>query len=351
MAHKIDMSKGKAGFVAFQKSAWHGLGTIFQKEITVKDALNESGQDFNVVKLPNVHRLPSGIDIVSDSSFFTMREDTNGILGTRLGSDYTVYQNNEALTIVDELLNTGKCKIESAGSIDEGRRVFVCLKLEQGIKVGATDQIFQYLLLVNSHDGTLAITAMFTNVRVVCNNTLSAALAGAKTAHKIRHTRNAQDRVKEAFIIMGILEDSHSRNEAAYNTMKESIISPQSFFDYIGNVFMTEEEITKLRKGEHSREVLSTRKQNIITDVLKFANNGIGQAEARSKDGNLNMWYAYNGITGYLTSKKYTSADDRFNSLMLGDSAAKIKTAGELALAPHKIQTLKATAGGMMNLN
>lgn len=347
MAHKIDFSKGTAGFVAFQKSAWHGLGKVFNQAITVEDALKEAGLDFTVEKHPNIHRLPNGSEITSDSSFYTFRTDVNKVLGDRLGSDYTVYQNNQALGLVDEMLKTGKCAIETAGSIDEGRRVFVCLKLNQNIIVDGNDYVSQYVLLANSHDGSLAITAMPTNVRVVCNNTLGAALAGAKAGHKIRHTLNAQDRVKEAFTIMGLLEGNQKANEAAYNAMKHNVINKNEFFDYIGNIFMTDEEIKKLQKGE--RDVLSTRKKNIIEGVMDFANTGIGQREALG-NGGLNMWYAYNAVTGYLTGKKYNSTDDRFNSLMLGDGAAKVKYAGDLAIAPHKVKPIHATGTNLSNI-
>jgi phage/plasmid-like protein (TIGR03299 family) len=347
MAHKLDYSKGKAAFISYQAPAWHGLGKVFNQEISIEQALKESGLDFHVDKLPNIHRLGNGTEVVSDSSFFTVRTDVQKVLGTRLGPDYTVYQNIEALDIVDELLKTKKIIIETVGAIDEGKKVFTCLKLTNSIAVDGTDEIFQYVLLTNSHDGSLAITAMPTNVRVVCANTLSAALAGAKGAHKIRHTKNAADRVKEAFTIMGLLEDNSKANAAAYNAMKYNGITKQEFFDYIGNIFITSEEINNLQKGE--KDVLSTRKQNTIGEVLQFANNGIGQAEALGDS--LNMWYAYNAVTGYLTSKKYGSADDRFESLMIGDSAKKINAAGELALAPHNIRPLKANASKIAGMN
>jgi phage/plasmid-like protein (TIGR03299 family) len=287
MAHQIDHSKGKAAFISYQAPAWHGLGKVFNQEISIEQALQESGLDFHVDKLPNIHRLPSGLDIVSDSSFFTVRTDVQKVLGTRLGPDYTVYQNMEALDIVDELLNTGKLIIETVGAIDEGRKVFVCMKFNEPIIVGGSDVVYQYLLLVNSHDGSLAITAMLTNVRVVCANTLAAALGGAKGAHKIRHTRNAADRVKEAFTIMGLLEDTAKLNTAAYNAMQANSLTKQEFFDYIGNIFITPEEIAGLQKG--NKDVLSTRKQNTIAEVLQFANTGIGQVEALGDS--LNMWY------------------------------------------------------------
>lgn len=347
MAHKIDQSKGQAAFIAYQAPAWHGLGKVFNNEITITEALKESGLDFHVQKSPNRHLLSNGVMEVSDNSFFTERTDTNKILGDKLGSIYTVYQNTDALSVVDELLKTKKVIIETVGAIDEGRKVFTCLKLNTPIVVGVSDEISQYVLLANGHDGSMSITAMPTNIRVVCDNTLSAALAGAKGAHKIRHTASAPDRVKEAFKIMGLLEDNTKSNTAAYSAMKHNSLTKQEFFDYIGNIFITSEEIGKLQQGD--KDALSTRKKNTLTNVLEYAETGIGQREALGNG--LNMWYAYNAVTGFLTSQPYKNKDDRFNSLILGDSAKKIANAGELALQPHNIRPLKATAGAGMNFN
>lgn len=353
MAHKIDQQKGQSAFISYQKPAWHGLGKVFSQEITIEQALNESGLDFQVIKSPNVHRIiaPDAVDaggktieIVSNSSFFTYRTDTNAILGDRLGNKYTVYQNLDALSVVDEMLKLGKVKIETAGSVDDGRRVFVCLKLDNPIVVGSNDPVDQYVLLANGHDGSLAITAMPTNVRVVCWNTLSAALGAAKPQHKIRHTANSADKVKEAFKIMGLLEDNSKHNSAAYNAMKHNTLLKSEFFDYIGNIFFDAEEIASLQKGD--KDALTPQKKTVIADVLQFAETGIGQREALG-DGMHNMWYAYNAVTGYLTSKPYRSPDDRFDSLILGDSAKKIALAGELALKPHNVRPLKATGSGL----
>lgn len=340
MAHKIDLSKGKPAFIAYQQAAWHGLGQVFNTEITIENALIDAGLDFDVIKQPNIHRLSNGQDEVSTTSFFTERTDVNKVLGGHVGANYTVYQNTDALQLVDEMVKTKMVTIETVGAVDEGRKVFTCLKLTNPIIVGKGDEITQYVLLANSHDGSLAITAMPTNIRVVCNNTLSAALAGSKVGmHKIRHTKNAHDRVSEAFKILGLLDNSSKENAAAYNAMQSNIISPEGFYDYIGNIFLNAEEISDLQKGR--KDTISTRKKNVMQDVINFANTGVGQAEARS-NGKLNMWFAYNAVTGYLTGKPYKNADDRFESLMLGDSAAKIQSATRFALHPDELRSTKA---------
>src|SRR5882762_8472422 len=113
MAHKIDQSTGQAAFIAYQAPGWHGLGMTFTKDITVENALVDAKLAFKVLKASNIHRI-GDMEIISKSSFFTYRTDTNAILGDKLGKNYTVYQNDTALAVVDEMLKTGKVKIETA---------------------------------------------------------------------------------------------------------------------------------------------------------------------------------------------------------------------------------------------
>jgi phage/plasmid-like protein (TIGR03299 family) len=340
MAHLIDNSKGFNAFVSFAAPAWHGLGTVLNNPISTLDALQQGGLDYNVLKLPNIHFLPNGDEIISDDSFFTVRTDVNKVLGSRLGKDYTVLQNVAALDIVDEILQKGSATIETAGAIDEGRKVFICLKINKDIKVGSDDVVNQYLLIATSHDGSMSITAMPTNIRVVCNNTLSAALGQkSKDKIKIRHTTNANQRLSEAMKILNLMGNNTAENENNYNVMAENVISKETMFNYFGNVFCTPDEIKELQTGKRAKEVLSTRRQNILTDVLSFSNNGVGQKLAM-KGNEQTMWSAYNAVTGYLTRKRYSSVDDRANSMLFGSVADTIEQAGVLALNPAKIQPL-----------
>jgi len=351
MAHKIDNSKGFNSFIAYQKPAWHNLGKIFQEEITTEQALQESGANFQVLKLPNVHFLPNGSELISDSSFFTCRTDVNTILGDKLGKNYEVLQNAQALNIVDEILQAGRAKIETAGVLDDGKKVFICLKIiDRSIIVGSDDKTELYLLIATSHDGSMAITALITPVRVVCYNTLTAALNGAKNAIKIRHTANANTRLHEAMKVLKLIDEDFSILEDQYNTMLNTIISPEIMFNYFGTVFCTPDEIKEIQSGKRAKEVLSSQRQNILSDVARFAANGIGQAETM-KGTDISMWTAYNAVTGYITGKKYANANDRANSMLFGQGAATIETAGILAAEPAKIQSMSKVNFSGLNLN
>lgn len=352
MAHQIDETTGKAAFVSFGAPAWHGLGKTFQEELTSQQALEEGGLNFDVYKLPNVHVLPDR-EVISTESFFTFRDDTNAVLGAHVGKDYEVFQNSQCFEVVDEILQAGTGKIETAGAIFGGRKVFICMKVAKDIVVGSSDVVEQYVLFCTSHDGSMSITALPTNVRVVCNNTLTAALRNSKKAVKIRHTKNASARLEEAVKVMGMIRDNTQINADNYGKMAETVISRAEMFDYFGNIFYSDEEIKKFQKGEKFKDVLSTQKQNIITEVLDFANTGVGQSLAM-KGNEHTYWSAYGAVTGYLTRKKYRGADGRAESLLFGGSAAKIAEAGVLALEPEKIKPCTQQASKIItgfNLN
>jgi phage/plasmid-like protein (TIGR03299 family) len=350
MAHLIDNSKGFNAFVSYAAPAWHNLGTTLNNPLTTADALNQGGLNYQVLKLPNIHLLPDGQELISNDSFFTVRTDVNKVLGSRLGKDYEVMQNIDALNVVDEILQAGTATIETAGAIDEGRKVFICLKVAKDITVGSSDTVKQYVLICNSHDGSLAITAMPTNVRVVCNNTLSAALRNSQDKIKIRHTSNANYRLSEAAKILKLMSANTAANEDNYNQMANTVISKEQMFNYFGNVFLTPTEIKELQEGKRAKEVISTRKENILSDVVNFANKGQGQAIAM-KGTDFTMWSAYNAVTGFITRKKYGSPSDRANSMLFGSAAETIQTAGILALAPEKIKPLHKVNLNGLNLN
>jgi phage/plasmid-like protein (TIGR03299 family) len=236
-------------------------------------------------------------------------------------------------------------------ALDGGKKVFICLKIDKSLTIMDNDKIDQYLLIVSSHDGSMSITATETPIRVVCNNTLTAALRGAKGAIKIRHTSTASDRLKEAMKVLNMLDDNADILTEQFSTMADTIISPAQMFDYFGSVFCTPEEIKEFQTGKSAKQVLSAQKQNILTDVSLFAGAGIGQLQT-FKNGTPTLWTAYNAVTGYVThKKKFQTANDKANSMLFGSSADLIKDAGILAAEPVKIQSLRKSGFDSSQLN
>jgi len=111
---------------------------------------------------------------------------------------------------------------ETAGALGKGERIFITAKLPDYIKVGNDDLIEKYLFLTTSHDGTESITIAFTPVRIVCNNTLNAALGNCSNVLKIRHTSNAKAQLKEAHKVMGMVNTLSPLMEQAFNPMDKN---------------------------------------------------------------------------------------------------------------------------------
>jgi phage/plasmid-like protein (TIGR03299 family) len=217
MAHEleIDSATGKASFASLREPAWHGLGTVFQEEVNTTKMLELASLDNWNVRLEEI-AIPEGFS--SDKShYFVTRtnpfdNEQNDVLGV-VGERYTTLQNEDLFSFADYMLDGGG-RWETAGSIKGGRQVFGSVALERETVLdpnGVSDKINSYLLVNTSHDGSVAIQASITPVRVVCANTLNLALGGGvgrnrsvKQSFKIRHTQSVNGKVQAAREALGL---------------------------------------------------------------------------------------------------------------------------------------------------
>ena len=207
MAHEIVEGLDKPMYA--DEPAWHGLGTVVKGAPNVREALRIAELDYEVSREP-LYVSDGGEGALEVEGWSaTVREDLatddpRRILGV-VGSRYTVMQNADAFEIVDTIIGSGSAEIESAGSLKGGRIVWLLARLPERLKV-VDDELAQYLLLKNSHDGSGRIRIGFTPVRVVCWNTLSMALGGltaGETSIGVKHTRSAQEALKVSASVMG----------------------------------------------------------------------------------------------------------------------------------------------------
>ena len=212
MAHELESDKS---FASFRQPAWHGLGTVFTEEVSTKEMLELANlHDWNVhleeVAIPDGFSSDKTYNYVTRTNPFDRKQkDILGVVGER----YRILQNEELFDFGDALLDGGG-RWETAGSIKGGRQVFGSLALERETVLdptGVEDKINSYLLVNTSHDGSIAIQASVTPVRVVCANTLNLALGtgvgrnrSVKQSYKIRHTQTAQGKIQAAREALGL---------------------------------------------------------------------------------------------------------------------------------------------------
>ena len=177
--------------LSVKQRPWHGIGTVVEDAPTSDEAIKIAKLDWKIEQVPV---MANGVEI--PNYFANVRSDTNQALGVVRGR-YKVVQNTEAFDFVDGIIENKdvECRYETAGSLFNGRKIFLLVKLPNKELLG--DDVENYLFFTNSHDGSSALTAGITNVRVVCNNTLQMALKGAQRTWTCRHTdsifaKNAQ---------------------------------------------------------------------------------------------------------------------------------------------------------------
>ncbi len=169
---------------------WHGLGTEVPEAPTSADALRFAGLDWTVRQEP-VYNARGGVI----PGFKSNVRDTDGSVLGIVGDRYKVVQNIDAFNFTDDLIG-GDVRYETAGSLREGRQIWLLAKMPQRLVAG--DDVEPYLCFTNSHDGSGGLKVCMTPIRVVCNNTLNLALGSAKRIWSMRHTENIRERMDEA---------------------------------------------------------------------------------------------------------------------------------------------------------
>jgi phage/plasmid-like protein (TIGR03299 family) len=184
---------------------WHGLGAVLDRHPhSVAEAIEAARLGWRVEKAPLA--LATGEPV--EGWFATVREDTGAVLGI-VGERYRIVQNPEAFSFVDQLLGSAM-HFETAGSLHGGRRVWVLARLPEHVEVGG-DEVRPFVLLMNSHDGSTALVAATTPVRVVCQNTLNWGLQRARQRFAIRHTDAIAQRVHEARRVLELSIDYYEQ--------------------------------------------------------------------------------------------------------------------------------------------
>jgi phage/plasmid-like protein (TIGR03299 family) len=190
--------------------AWHRQGVVLDDYPgSWAEAAKAAGLDWEPVKTPVYDRELAGMGEDGQpvytyaevkSKTFIKRSDSMALLDVA-GAGYHIIPNSAMGEIVEALVGEG-AKYSTAGSLQGGRKVWALAEVAEPIRVkGDPSETLQYCALLNSHDGTAALQAVATSVRIVCMNTWKAAeLDGSRHGHaySFRHTSGWRERLDEA---------------------------------------------------------------------------------------------------------------------------------------------------------
>ena len=284
---------------------WHSIGAVLDGVLSSDEAIREAHLTWIVDQKP-IYTLDNWAEAIP-GFVANVRNDTREVLGI-VSDRYKVAQNKDVFTFADDLIGNGrvKCTYETAGSLFNGRRVFMLVNMPKGRIV--EDEYQPYLCLSNAHDGSACLQVFLTGIRVVCNNTLTAALTTAKRKISIRHLSCMEMRKDEALKAMGAASKYFHDLEVFASQLAGKKVN-------IGKVL---DKLYPVSKDMSGRQLKSNREvKDTIKSILK------------QKDDLQNFkntaWGAYSAIADYRSNAQpkrqtKTYADTKMAMFLDGDS-------------------------------
>lgn len=297
MAHEVETM----AYVG--ETPWHGLGTKLNAPPSIEEAITASGLDWEV-RLEELMLRDVPLDLTGPiPARAVMRQTDRKVLGV-VGTSYRPLQNREAFRFFQPFVDAGHAEIHTAGSLRGGRKVWVLAKLAKfEAEVVPGDSVQAYILLSNSHDGSATVKAGFTPIRVVCNNTLSAAEGHGANLLNIRHTKNVDAALEIVRGTMDLMTRAFRATTEQYRLLAHYGISQTDLRDYVARVYETPDEKALDRRME------------VLQPIYE---GGLGMEAA----GHDNLWRAYNAITEQTSWHRGNDQDVRMDNVWFGAGKA-----------------------------
>lgn len=357
MAHDIQiLENNEACFVECThygqiEPAWHGLGKRFDEPMTIEFAMQQAHADFTVTKQPIVGLTPDVLNLIENGqsvdsetlksliikgSTCNMRNDNNQVVA--ITSDtYGLIQNIDAFRFLDNICGVSEDKpvVDTMGVLNDGT-TFATIRMKNIYDLGKGDEVDMYLVVKNSFNNKESMTVFTSPTRCVCRNTLDAAFKGAYSKLFIKHTRYANERlrdVEDAARTMRFYEIYKDAFITNMENLKKIKISDKIAEQIICRTLMADDVFKVYKESGFNRncEDLSTRTRNSIETALNVLENGIGQRECADKGTGL---WLYNGITTlYNNHTNFKTPEKKFNSIFGGLADERQQKAFDLILA------------------
>ena len=319
MSHKVD-TMAYAGQVP-----WHGLGTKLPAVATSEEALAAAGMDWRVEKFPAYAKVNEGTFVQVKDRFAIVRTDHNKPLGV-VGSRYTPLQNRDAFKFFDAIVGVKEAIYHTAGSLNEGRRVWILAKLDGVVRIIGDDVCEKYLLLSNSHDGTTAVNMMFTPTRVVCANTLNVAMRSGQKKFYMRHSASIGNKVVEVREQLGILNQQFSMFEDQAQALQKVQFHDQAFdklLDRIGFDLKITDGVK--RQQASTRQITNDKNLAEKRNLMKHLYQSGAGTDIPGVRGT--AWGAFNAVTEFIDHHlepkgKENRFEKKTKSLLYGAGAA-----------------------------
>ncbi len=258
---------------------WHGLGVPVSNDMSAYEMMIEAQLNWSVKKVPMFYQPnSSGVtDFVTDTmqsvedKMLLIREEDNMQLDV-VGKNWHPVQNQQAFDFFYDWVEEGKMEMHTAGSLSNGKIVWILAKVNETFEVLKDDVVESYMLFTNPHSFGTSLNVRFTPIRVVCNNTLQLALGQHNNGIRLDHTKKFDPHiVKDA---LGLASDSMIEYSNKAKHLVNKMSTKESRDEYFRQLFPMTHHEDQVKGYVRSKKAASAnRLHNTGTPGSEFAKN------------------------------------------------------------------------------
>ena len=313
MAHELyELSEGRKSIGYVGEVPWHGLGQQIEEDASLEVWAKQAGLDWTIDKKPLLVDLnPEAAakkqkrNLVEYFDRVALVRSDNGQPLSIMSPRYQIVQPAEILEFYRDLIDTAGFKMDTAGSVFHGKKIWALARIGKGVKIKG-DELNGYLLLSTSCDGSLATTAQFTSVRVVCNNTLTMAVDRTNNRYAIKVPHHSKFNAEEVKMELGLANNAWGQFEEEVGAL-------------IGRRLRKREAVNVLIRAMGDPELEIDEQPNLraMAKIIElFSGEGIGADMPTAKG---TAWGLLNAATQYADHSRVTrTQDSRLDSAWWG---------------------------------
>ncbi len=312
MAHELDMSNNRANMAYVGQLPWHGLGQALEPNADLETWAQAAGLSHTLKLTPCYYLNDEGSIEPYPRRRIVLRTDTQAALAC-VSDRYKLVQPREVLEFYRDLINDAGFVMQTAGCLFGGRQYWALAKTGQTDSViDPKDKLAAYVLLATSCDGTLATTARFTSVRVVCNNTLSMAYRESNSGSVASQRHSSEFNADALKRQLGLATNTWSAFMQRVRKLASTKIEPSQATDLL---------VKTLGNNELSDDKPQPRQAAFDRIMALFQGQGRG-ADLEGARGT--AWGLLNAVTDYVDheAKPRAHAESRFMNATFGEGNA-----------------------------
>ena len=335
MAHMIDNTTGRDAIAYIGATPWHGLGQALTPGASIETWTAEAGLGYTVLESPVLYNSPAVTELQSWPNRKVLHRSDTGAPLAVVSDGYRVVQPGQVMDFFRELVQLGGFQLETAGALSDGKRVWALASVGDAAPVVSRDIVRPYLLLATSYDGTMATVAKFTAIRVVCNNTITAAVGGYSNGAPIKGEEETNlGYLKSA---VRVLHSENFKADAvrmelgiAANAWEKFLINSRQLAGQGMNQAEADDFLVALLKP-WNRAARDIKESRAFGRVMQLFNGGAIGADLPGVAGT--RWAMLNAVTELVDHERGRSNNTRIESAWFGSGAALKSRAVELLTA------------------